>query len=163
MKKLILSAAIALFAVSAFAQNNNAKDKQKAPKDRTDKTAKVKEEKEKFDNSSYDLNNDGIFSPEERQARKAEKIARKETRKADKDDDGILNGSADRDNHGSVVSATAKGTTYKGKEKGEAVSDVARTNGKSAERIQGGGSTARPAKAAKPAGAGKPAGVGRKN
>jgi hypothetical protein len=179
MKKLILSAAIALFAVTAFAQSNNGKNKQREPKeqasDREMKDKKDKVKKDKSDNDDindtdknvFDVNQDGIFSPEEREARKADKMARKEARKAardnDRSDDGLLNGSNDKDTHGRDVSGTARGTTLEGREKGEAVSDVARTNGRSGDRMQRGGQQmGKPAKAARPAGSRKPAAVGRK-
>lgn len=172
MKKLVLSAAIALFAVSAFAQSNNVKNKQREHKEHAsdrmekDKVKKDKSDKDDIDNNVYDVNQDGIFSPEEREARKADKMARKETRKADRDmdrnDDGLLNGSTERDNHGRDVSGTARGTNLEGREKGGAVSDVARTNGGSGDRIQRGGQTGKPAKVVRPSGSRKPAAVGRK-
>ncbi|MDP3467773.1 MAG: hypothetical protein Q8S11_05530 [Daejeonella sp.] len=158
MKKLIMSAAIALFAVSAFAQSNDktkqgqqreyAKDKDKTDKGRTE--------------HKYDVNNDGIFSPEERETRKADKMGRRADRKADRRDDGLLNGSNDKNMHGRDVSGTARGTMHEGREKGKAVSDVARSNGKSRERMQGVGNTNRP-DGGRPAGAGRPGGAGRKN
>ncbi len=179
-----MSAAIALFAVTAFAQSDDAKNKSGQKREfAKNKDAKDKSDKDKIDNSQYDINNDGIFSPEEREARKAEKMALKETRRADRDDDGLLNGSTRKDNHGADVSGTARGTTLEGREKGRVISDVARSNGKSPERMQGdrmdrpdktnrpsgapnkgvrpAGAT-KPQGAAKPHGAGKPAGAGRK-
>lgn len=162
MKKLIISAAIALFAVSAFAQSNNAKNKQREPKQQSaDRDSKDHTDKDKLDNRQYDLNNDGIFSPEEREARKASKMARRDARKADRLDDGLLNGSNGNDNHGRDVSGTARGTMLQGREKGEAVSDVARSNGRNGERMQGAGNTGNPERIGRPAGSGKPAGVGR--
>lgn len=173
MKKVFISAAIVLFAVTAFAQSDNDKNKQGQQREfARNKDTKEKSDKDKIDNSEYDINNDGIFSPEEREARKADKIARKETRKADRSDDGLLNGSVRKDNHGRDVSGTARGTTYEGREKGQAVSDVARSNGKSPEKMRGTGmhrpeKTVRPAgtpdKAVRPAGGGKPMGAGRKH
>lgn len=174
MKKLVLSAAIALFAVTAFAQTNNGKNKQREPKEQTsdrEKKDKVKKEKtdrddqEDIDKSVYDVNQDGIFSPEEREARKGDKMARKEARKGERDmdrrDDGLLNGSNGKDNHGRDVSGTARGTDLEGRAKGERVSDVARSNGKSRERMEGSGNTNKPAKVGRPAGMGKPAGSGK--
>jgi hypothetical protein len=167
MKKILLSATIALFAVTAFAQSNNGKNKDrvnkelasdrvkdKAEKDRSEKVRKEKDRTEDYrtENNKYDVNNDGIFSPEEKEARKADKMARKEARNGERDlaDDGLLNGSSTKDNHGRDVSGTARGTEYEGREKGKAVSDVARSNGKSREGMQGG----KPARVGKPAGAG---------
>ncbi|SKB39865.1 hypothetical protein [Daejeonella lutea] len=163
MKKILLSAAIALFAVSAFAQSNSASKKQKDPNSQsTDKAAKDKDWK--FDGDQYDVNQDGDFSPEEREARRAAKMAWKENRKADRNDDGILNGSAGHpDNHGSDVSSIARGTTLEGREKGERVRDVARSNGKSRERMQGASTANKPAKVGRTAGAGRTTGAGRKN
>lgn len=173
MKKLILSAAIALFAVSGFAQSKDSKYKRE-PKEQTserEKKDKVKKDKperednEDMDKSVYDVNRDGIFSPEEKEARKTDKMARKEARKAerelDRDDDGLLNGSHDKDNHGRDVSRTARGTEFEGREKGKTVSDVARSNGKSRDRMEGSGNTNKPAKVGRPAGMGKPAGSGK--
>ncbi len=169
-----MSAAIALFAVSAFAQSDDAKNKQ--GQEREYAKNKDKSDKDKFDNAQYDVDDDGIFSPEERDARKADKIAwkadRKADRRADKSDDGLLNGSTHKDNHGRDVSGTARGTTLEGREKGKAVSDIARSNGQSGERMQGAGMSkpakaARPSgspdKAARPSGSGKSSGAGRKN
>lgn len=163
MKKILLSAAIALFAVTAFAQSNNASNTQRnANNQSADRTARDMDWK--FDSEQYDLNKDGEFSPEERAARKAAKTAWKENRKADRRDDGILNGSAGHpDNHGGDVSSTARGTTYEGREKGERVSEVARSNGKSRDRMEDAGTSTRPAKAPRTTGSGRPAGKGRKN
>ncbi|SKB27019.1 hypothetical protein [Daejeonella lutea] len=172
MKKLVLSAAIALLAVTAFAQTNTNRTRQRETKEQVldrlgkDHTKKNKGDIDHIDKSVYDVNQDGVFSPEEKEARKAAKMARKETRKAnrelDRNDDGLLNGSTDRDNHGRDVSGTARGTDRQGREKGEAVSDVARTNGRSGDRMTRGGQTATPGKATRPAGSRKPTAVGRK-
>ncbi|HEY1009833.1 MAG TPA: hypothetical protein VGE58_06960 [Daejeonella sp.] len=174
MKKLILSAAIALFTVTAFAQTNNGKNKNKqhepmeqnSDREAKDKTRKDKSDKDGVDHSVYDVNQDGVFSPEEKEARKADKMARKEARKAERDldrnDDGLLNGSTGKDNHGGNVSGTTRATDLQGREKGEAVSGVARTNGRGGDRIQRGGNTGNSGKAARPAGSRKPTAVGRK-
>jgi len=154
-----MSAAIALFAISAFAQSNNAKNKQGQQREYAKDKAKTG--KDKSDNN-YDLNNDGTFSSEERETRKADKMARRENRRADRQDDGLLNGSNNKDNHGRDVSGTARGTMLEGREKGKAVSDAARSNGKSRERMQGGGNTNRPETVGRPAGAGRSSGTGSK-
>lgn len=168
MKKIFFSALIAVFAVSAFAQPGKNKNEQNKMIKVDSKEAKIGREKakptsddpkDKFDNdyTRFDLNNDGIFSPEEKAARKTAKRAYK----ADRKDDGILNGSAgDHNTHGKDVSRVAKETTLEGREKGKAVSDVARSKARKGENVKP-TVNRKPEKIVRPAGAGKPATTGR--
>ncbi|MBC7757995.1 MAG: hypothetical protein H7069_04000 [Phormidesmis sp. FL-bin-119] len=176
MKKVFLSALIAVFAVSAFAQTGKNKNEANKMIKADAKEAKIAREKvespsddpkDKFDNdqSRFDINNDGIFSPEEKVARKTAKRAYK----ADRYDDGILNGSAnDHNNHGKDVSGLATGTSLEGREKGKAVSDLAGSKARKAERVQPTGdrkpkNVGRHTGAGKPATTGRPMGAGRKH
>jgi hypothetical protein len=204
MKKLIMSAAIALLAVSAFAQSGSRSiDRDKSAKETTlggkekgrvsvsDDLSKSKSEN---DYRQDDLNTEAKLSPEEKAARKtarkAEAQARKEdgkdikrddklspeekaarktarklegkTRKADRMDDGIENGSAGNNNdHGKNVSGVARGTTLEGREKGEAVGNVARSKARNGERVNPKGTNKKPNTVLRPAGSGKPSGAGR--
>ncbi len=176
MKKILFSALITVFAFSAFAQPGKNKNQQNKMNKADAKEAKIGREKakptsddpkDKFDNdyTRFDVNKDGIFSPEEKAARKTAKRAFK----ADRKDDGILNGSAgDHNTHGKDVSGVAKGTTLEGREKGKAVSDVARSKARKGENVNP-KVNSKPQKIARPAGAGKPAktarpmGAGRKH
>ena len=208
MKKLIMSAAIALLAVSAFAQSGSRSiDRDKSAK----KTAKettlggkekgrvsvsddLSKSKSENDYRQDDLNTEAKLSPEEKAARKTarkaegqarkddgkdikrddklspdEKAARKtarkaegQTRKADRMDDEIVNGSAgDNNDHGKNVSGVARGTTLEGREKGEAVGNVARSKARSGERVNPKGTNKKPNTVLRPAGSGKPSGAGR--
>lgn len=180
MKKVIISAAIALFAVSAFAQTRSASNGQGTSVSSTSKETTL-EGKEKGQaiselaksksNNDYrqdDLNRDGKLSREEREARRAARKADVEARRADRADDGILNGSAgDYNTHGKDVSGVATGTMLEGREKGEAVSDVARSKARNGERAQATGSrkpnnVGRPSAPGKSSGAGRSAGTGRR-
>jgi hypothetical protein len=145
MKKIMMSAAIALFAVSAFAQP----------------TVTPPDHGRSDEYNKYDLNQDGKLSGEERAARKAERKAEAASRRADRDDDGVLNGSAgDNNTHGKDVSSIAKGTQLEGREKGKAVSEAARSNARNGARIHDAGSQ-RPTNAGRPANTGRPANAGR--
>lgn len=174
MKKVIISAAIALFAVSAFAQTSTSSNEHGTSVSSTSKetilegkekgqtVSDLARSKSKNDYRQDDLNRDGKLSPEEREARKVVRKAQAETRRADRSDDGILNGSAGDNNlHGKDVSGTATGTMLEGREKGEAVSGVARSKARNGERVQSHPESRKPANAGRPAGSMKPSGAGR--
>ena len=168
MKKIFFSALIAVFAVSAFAQSSNNNNEQNKMRKADAKEAKIArdkvkpssdEPKDKFDNdyTRFDLDKDGSLSPEEKAARKTAKRAYK----ADRKDDGMLNGSAgDHNTHGKDVSGVAKETTLEGREKGKAVSDVARSKARNGEHAKP-TVDRKPEKMGRPTGAGKPATTGR--
>ena len=133
MKKLFFSAALALFVVAAIAQTktttksdvsvtskNTKKDKEKSTE--VSGTAKSKSDVEFRQD---DADRDGKLSAEEKTARKEAK----KSRKSDRTDDGLLNGSGSEKNiHGKTVSELATGTTLEGREKGAAISAVAKAN-----------------------------------
>lgn len=169
MKKTIIFAGLALFAVSAFAQNNTDSDSQgtavstvakettlegKEKGQAISEIAKSKSTTHRHD----DLNNDGKLSREERKARRAE---RREQAEADRADDGIINGAADGNNvHGTAVRDIAKETALEGREKGEAIRDAARSKARNGERVQR-PEARKPDNVGRPSGSGKPAGAGR--
>ena len=169
MKNVIISAAMALFAMSASAQSSSASNEhgksvssgsRETTLEGREKGKSISElAKSKSDNEyrPYDLNQDGKLSSEEKAARKAGKRAEAKSRKADRSDDGLLNGSAgDKAIHGQDVSAIAKGTQLERREKGAAVSDVARSKAKNTERVRESAGK-RPANVGRPVTAGKPA------
>ncbi|MEJ7694382.1 hypothetical protein [Daejeonella sp.] len=132
MKKIILSAAMALFVVTAFAQtktqvktdvsasakSNTNKDKQKSAE--VSGTAKSDVEFK-----TDDLNRDGKMSKDEKAARKA----RKDANKAERSDESRMDQSGSEKNaHGKAVSEIATETTLEGREKGAAISGVAKSN-----------------------------------
>lgn len=172
MKKIFLSALITVFAVSAFAQIGKNKNEQNKMKKANAKEAKIERQevdqadddsKVKFDNDGtrFDVNNDGLLSPEEKMARKTAKRAYKADR-ADRADDGILNGSAgDHNTHGKDVSGLAKETTLEGREKGKAVSDMAGSKARKGDKVKPATGDRKPQHMGRPAGAGKPSAKGR--
>ncbi len=138
MKKLFFSAALAIFAVTAIAQTktnaksdvsvtakgNSNKNKEKG----TEVSGSAKSQSD-VEFRQDDANRDGKLSAEEKAARKAAKKEETRTRKADRTDDGMSNGSGSENNiHGKTVSELATGTTLEGREKGAAISGVAKTN-----------------------------------
>jgi len=169
MKKVIISAAIALFAVSAFAQRSSSSNEHGTSvsstsketilkgKDKGQTTSELAKSKSKNDHRQDNLNRDGKLSPKEKEARKAFRKAQAETRKADRSDNGILNGNTGDNNlHGKDVSGTATGTMLEGREKGEAVSGVARSKARNGERVKSYPESRKPAKVGRPAGSMKP-------
>lgn len=172
MKKIFLSALITVFAVSAFAQTGKNKNEQNKMKKADAKEAKIERQevdladddsKVKFDNDGtrFDVNNDGILSPEEKMARKTAKRAYKADRK-DRADDGILNGSAgDHNTHGKDVSGLARETTLEGREKGKAVSDMAGSKAKNTDKVRPAVGDRKPQHTERHMGAGKPSAKGR--
>jgi hypothetical protein len=138
MKKLFLSAALAIFAVAAFAQtktrsksdvsvtakSNTNKSKEKGTE--VSGTAKAKSDTEFRQD---DAKSGGKLSAEGRSGRKEARKDEAKSRKTDRTDDGLLNGSASDNNiHGKTVSEIATGTTLEGSEKGAAASGVAKVN-----------------------------------
>lgn len=138
MKKLLFSAALAIFAVTAVAQTktNSKSDVSVTAKNKTDKNKEKGTEVSGTAKSQTDVefrqddaNRDGKLSAEEKAARKQAKKEESRTRKADRTDDGISNGSASENNiHGKAVSELATETTLEGREKGAAISGLAKTN-----------------------------------
>ncbi|MES2875805.1 MAG: hypothetical protein V4708_18925 [Bacteroidota bacterium] len=138
MKKLFLSAALAIFAVAAIAQTKTnaksdvsveAKTNTNKNKDKGTEVSGTAKSQTDVEFRQDDANRDGKLSAEERAARKEAKKEEVRSRKADRTDDGIMNGSASENNiHGKTVSELATGTTLEGREKGAAISSVAKAN-----------------------------------
>jgi hypothetical protein len=161
MKKILITAAVAFFAASAFAQTNandehgktvsaTAKETTLKHKEKGEAISEAAKSKSHSEFSKDDLDRDGKLSTEEREARKA---AKKQARKDDKDDDGVINGSTNN-SHGTAVSTTAKETILEGKEKGKAISDGAKSKAKNGQRAER-PTHAKPAKVNRPTGAGR--------
>ena len=174
MKKVLLSTAIALFAVSTFAQSGSTSDVREKYAKKTKKettldgkensrvSADVSKAKSESDYRQDDLNKKAKLSREEKVARKTAKKAKGKIRKADRMDDGIVNGSAgDNNDHGKNVSGVARGTTLEGREKGETVSNVARSKSRNGESVNRKVTNKKPNRVVKPAGSGKSSGVRR--
>lgn len=138
MKKLFLSAALAIFAVAAVAQSKTnsksevsvtAKSNTNKNKEKGTEVSGTAKSQSDVEFRQDDANRDGKLSAEERAARKEVKKEELRTRKADRTDDGLLNGSASENNiHGKTVSELATGTTLEGREKGAAISGVAKAS-----------------------------------
>jgi murein DD-endopeptidase MepM/ murein hydrolase activator NlpD len=172
MKTILFSAALAIFAMSASAQtepaketnpvSTAAKESTSAGKEKGQAISELAKSKAKNEAVREDGEKDVKLTREERQALKAARKAAKEARKADLKDDGIVNGSAGHDEHGTAVRRVAKETTLEGKDKGLAVRDAARIKAKNGERAKH-PAMKKPAKVSrpvKPAGAGRPSGAG---
>lgn len=136
MKKLILSAALAIFAVAAFAQTKaksntdvsaTAKGKTHKGQDKGTEVSGTAKVKSDVEFRGDDVNHDGKLSPEEKAARKETRRDETKARKADRTDDRIENGSVTDNNvHGKTVSDVATSTTLEGREKGAEISGVAK-------------------------------------
>jgi hypothetical protein len=178
MKTILFSAALAFFAISASAQTEPVKESNPVSTAAKESTltgrekgraiselakSKAKNEVDKEDNET-----EVKLAREEKHALKAARKAEKRARKADLKDDGIINGSEGKNDHGTAVSGVAKETTLEGKEKGMAVRDAARLNGKKGEKakhpeMKKPAKTAKASRPEKPSAAGRPAGHGGKH
>jgi hypothetical protein len=129
MKKIILSAAMALFVVAAYAQTGKVKSDAsvngKAHAHKGRQSAEVSgNTKSEVEFKTDDLDRDGRMSKDEKAARKA----RRDAERPDRSDDRMKDGSRSENNaHGKAVSEVATGTSLEGREKGAAVSEVARS------------------------------------
>ncbi len=138
MKKLFLSAALAIFAVAAFAQTKTssksdvsvtAKSSTNKSKEKGTEVSGTAKSQSDAEFRQDDANRDRKLSAEEKAARKEARKEEAKSRKADRTDDGLLNGSASENNvHGKAVSEIATGTILEGREKGAAISGVAKSN-----------------------------------
>jgi hypothetical protein len=175
MKSILFSAAFALFAISASAQSEPAKETNPvstaakestlAGKEKGQAISELAKNKAKREVDKEDIETGVKLTREEKHAMKAARKAEKRARKADLKDDGIINGSEGKNEHGTAVSGVSKETTLKGKEKGMAVREAARIKAKKAEKAKRPEmkKPAKPAKTSrpvKPSGAGRPAGAG---
>ncbi|WP_411272716.1 hypothetical protein [Daejeonella sp.] len=146
MKKLFFSAALALFALVAVAQTETtsksdvkvtAKSKTKKDKEKVAEVNGTAKSESELKFRQDDLNDDTKLSGEEKAARKKVKKEKFKNQKADRTDDGLLNGSASGKNiHGKAVSELATGTTLEGREKGAAISGLAKTNSNGELRLE---------------------------
>ncbi len=134
MKKLIFSAALAIFAVTALAQTKTSSksDVSVAAKGTTEnkgKGAEVSATAKTRSEVELRRNEDRKMSPEEKAARKEAKKERNASRKPERTDDDLKDGTASESNaHGKAVSEVATSTTLEGREKGALISGVAKAN-----------------------------------